>query len=390
MIELHKEKIRAALPARREPYWTRVQRGQYLGFRKIDGSTGTWIARHRDDDGKQNYKSLGFDSDAFGFDQAKQSAEIWFKLQEAGINTDEVVTVADACRRYVQHLIQCKRPAAAHDASKRFERTVYGRPETTTETYRPQKGIPSNPLGKRPMEKLRKAHIVEWRESLGLNAANTNRIVTALKAALNLAVTERNCPVAQLQEWGEVVALDYEAKPRPFLDLEQRRAWIGAATGALRDLIEGACLTGARPGELVSARVSQWDRRTQSMTWKGKTGTRVVPVADGAAQLLDRLSKSKLPAAYLFTRDDGKPWNHSDWDQLVKEAAKAAGFADDLAADVVLYCARHAWITEALTSGLSTLDVSKLTGTSINMIEQTYGHLVVNSARERLRKVAMI
>jgi hypothetical protein len=36
------------------------------------------------------------------------------------------------------------------------------------------------------------------------------------------------------------------------------------------------------------------------------------------------LTKDKLPSAWLFTRDDGKPWAHSDWDKLVRAAAAKA------------------------------------------------------------------
>jgi integrase len=388
MVHIHKSGVRDRLKARKEPYWTRIQRGQYIGFRKLDDGSGTWIARRRTDEGGHEYKSLGYESPTLDFDAAKAAAEQWFKHREADIKDDEVVTVADACRRYVQDLISAGRTQTAHDAHKRFERTVYGR-LATTDTYRPQKALPANPLAKRKLVKLRTAHLKEWREGLDQAAGTSNRNVTALKAALNLAVSERNCPASQAQEWAELEQLDHEAKQRPFLDKHQRRAWLDAAAeGAVRDLIEGACLTGARPGELVNARVKQYDRRTQSMTWKGKTGTRTVPVSDEAAVLLNRLSKSKLPTAYLFTRDGGQKWGPSDWDEKVKQAARDAQI--DVAEDVVLYCGRHAWITEALLSGMTTLDVSKLTGTSISQIEATYGHLVVTSARERLAKVEML
>jgi hypothetical protein len=39
--------------------------------------------------------------------------------------------------------------------------------------------------------------------------------------------------------------------------------------------------------------------------------------------------------------------------------------------------------------GLSTLEVSKMVGTSLTMIEKHYGHLVTETARERLAKVCV-
>jgi integrase len=98
------------------------------------------------------------------------------------------------------------------------------------------------------------------------------------------------------------------------------------------------------------------------------------------------LCKDKLPEAPLVARDDGAPWRRWDWDELVRAAARAA----KLPPGVVLYTLRHSWITEALRSGMSTLDVARLTGTSLQMIQDHYGHLVADSARERLAAVMML
>jgi len=122
------------------------------------------------------------------------------------------------------------------------------------------------------------------------------------------------------------------------------------------------------------------------MTFTGKTGSRTVPLSPDAVALFKRLAKDKLPAARLLIRDDGKPWAHSDWDELVRDAAKAAS----VPAGTCLYVLRHSFVTEALINGLSTLDVARLVGTSVMMIEKHYGHLVASAARERLAKVAML
>jgi integrase len=168
--------------------------------------------------------------------------------------------------------------------------------------------------------------------------------------------------------------------------LHQRRALLERLQGGLRDLVEAVMLTGARAGELTSATRAQFDARTMTMTFIGKTGTRTVPLSDAAAALFVRLSKSKLPAARLFTRDDGRSWAHSDWDQLIREAATIAKLPDGCC----LYTLRHSFITEAISQGMTTLDVARLCGTSVLMIEKHYGHLVADAARDRLSRVAML
>ena len=90
---------RDRLPIRPEPYFARVGKGRYLGYRK---GPGTWIARFRDSEGKQHYKSLGIaddvievsdpeemsfavlrDRDVLTFDQAQVIAGDWFQQMAA-------------------------------------------------------------------------------------------------------------------------------------------------------------------------------------------------------------------------------------------------------------------------------------------------------------------
>ena len=107
------------------------------------------------------------------------------------------------------------------------------------------------------------------------------------------------------------------------------------------------------------------------MTFIGKTGPRSVPLSPAAVAVFERCAKGKLPNAPLFPADDGKPWPHSGWDGPLKVVIKAA----KLPAATVLYSLRHAAITEMLRAGMSTLDVARLTGTSLAMLEKHYGHL---------------
>lgn len=163
-----------------------------------------------------------------------------------------------------------------------------------------------------------------------------------------------------------------------------------AAIGAVRDLIEGAALTGARAGELINATVSQFDARTQTMVFSGKTGDRRVPLSPAAVALFKRLAGARSSESRLFVRDDGMPWKHSDWDGLVRDAAKAAGLPAQPGRGTCLYTLRHSFITEALMAGLSTLEVARLVGTSVLMIEKHYGHLAGQAARRRLATVAIL
>lgn len=369
--DIHLAHVRSRLIPRREPYWgPPIEQGKHIGVRKLANGTCTWIARRYDDDqSAYRYKSLGQLSKAFNYNQAKRSADSWFADADLGV-LDKTPTVEDACKDYVADLEAEGRIDAAHDSKMRFKRTVY-----------------SHDIAKIPLDKLRTTKLKTWKNGLGGAKSSQNRNLTSLKAALNHAVAHHLVNPSVSQQWKAVKAHKGAFNRRElYLDLKQRRALLKAAKGAVRDLIEAAMLTGARPGELVRAKRSQFDHRTSSMKFTGKTGSRTVPLSVSALDVFKRLSKGKLPTAFLLTRDDGQPWGHSDWDQLVRDAAEKA----ELPKGVVLYTLRHSWITEALRSGMPTLDVARLTGTSLPMIEAHYGHLVVDAARERLASFKML
>jgi integrase len=369
-LEIHKVRVRTALKPRREPYWAApLERGKFIGLRKIDEQRATWIARLRDDAGQQHYRSLGYLSEPFDFDAAKAAALEWFKGFDAGV-TDAPPTLKTVCEEYVTDRRRVRGEACAHDAEKRFERTVYG-----------------TGVGATLVEKLRTPNYRRWFDGLDLGKASANRTLTALKAALNLAVSNRRVSADRAIEWESVAAHKAASQRRTlYLDLKQRRALLNASQGAFRDLLEAAMTTGARAGELVNATRSQFDARTSSMTFTGKTGSRTVPLSPAALALFKRLAKGKLPKARLLVRDDGRPWAHSDWDELVKDAAKAA----KLPAGTVLYTLRHSFITQALQDGLTILDVARLVGTSVVMIDRHYGHLAAKSAGEKLAAVELV
>jgi integrase len=371
--EIHKARVRQSLAPRiEEPYWGfPLARGRSLGYRKIATDRASWAARMRPEGRgkKYEYQALGPETREFDYEKAKEAALVWFQGRDAGV-TDNGFTVEAACRAYVTDRRREKGEACAHDAEKRFERTVYG-----------------SPFGAIPLAKIRTPRIKEWREGLGLSKGASNRTRTALFAALNLAVENSQVHPSVAVEWQRVKPYANATQRRTlFLDIKQRRRLLDAAEGALHNLMEAAALTGARAGELVGATRGQFDARLKTLALKGKVGARIIPLSPAAFRLFRRLGKGKLPGAPLLSRDDGKPWAHSDWDELVR----AAGQKAKLPKGVCLYTLRHSFITQAITDGMTTLDVARLCGTSVGMIEKHYGHLVADAARKRLAAVTML
>jgi hypothetical protein len=383
-FSIHKRNVRDGLEPRREPYWaTQLRAGRFVGFRKIDAQRGSWIARARDEDtGKQRYQALGELTDAFDYDAAVKAARVWFDSLDAGVVHKGEFTVANACREYVEDRRREKGDKTAADAEWRFKHSVY-----------------ETPFGQTDLTKLRTPAVKQWRASLLMTKAGANRMMTSLRAALNLAIEHNRAAASAAQAWRAVKQYPKaDGRREIFLDLAQRRALLAAADASVRELIEAALLTGARPGELVSAPRSAYDdARTKALKLTGKTGPRDVPLTGAALTLFERLAKSKLPNALLLTRLDGQPWTRMEWSRQIRAAAEAAVVKDDkgneatLPAGVCLYSCRHTYISQAILDGLTTLEVARLTGTSLLMIQRNYGHLVHQDAmRERLSKVQML
>ena len=369
---------RDKLAPRREPYWHKLQKGGYLGYRKT-GDSGFWIARWRNEEGKERYNALKLlpTEPVREFDDAQQMARAWFDTQQAGVTGHW--TVKSAAKHYVDSLRLGKGDSAANDAGGRINRCIL-----------------THKIARRPLDRLRTAEIEEWRNGLvpaRKDAETTrkakdsaNRNLTTLKALLNKAW--RSGRVMSNDPWKKVEAFGNTRNARTvFLNSVQRKRLLENCEGTFKDLIEGALLTGARYGELRSLLTGDYDKERRILSIRdGKTGPREVPVSDAAAVFFKRLKARKLPAAFLFTRDDGKAWVHSDQDELMRDAAKKA----KLPAGAVFYTLRHTHIASALSGGVGIHQVAKLCGTSVRMIELHYDKFLHSNVQENLNKVAFI
>ncbi len=193
-------------------------------------------------------------------------------------------------------------------------------------------------------------------------------------------------------KFGDVNARNH----RRYVSVEERRSLLKAAesvgSGAIMNLLQGLMLLGARPIGLARTLVSDYDKADGTLTLISFKGTsseariRAVPLrALGAEALIKRLCRGKLPAAPIFTRDDGAAWGHSDWDHLVRAARAAADIKPMTACDL-----RHNFITEALTGGVDPMTISKIVGTSLQMIDVTYGKLIEAHATRAFKNVRLV
>jgi hypothetical protein len=220
MAMLTSKSARARLAARREPYWMQIGRGSYLGFR---AGADTWIVRHRDRDGQQQYRALGKVED---FNDAKERADRWLsQIANGAHRAPSRGTVRDALASYVRNLRSVGRRATAWDAGQRFRLTV-GR---------------TSEFGRMRLEDVRREDVEQWRDGLrrGRLPRSVNRQVRAVVAALNFAVSKRG-HVGTREAWElEHLVDDGEENVAVFLTPEQRAHLIAHSSKPLAALLTG-------------------------------------------------------------------------------------------------------------------------------------------------------
>jgi len=367
---------RAKLAVHREPYWSRVSTGVYIGFRKLEEGEGTWIGRYQDRMGTKAYKSFGSLAGDKQYDDAVKLVTTWAQSLEQGV-TNKTTTVKQACETYVEDRRTRKSKENAKDAEGRFKRLVY-----------------NAKIGAVPLDKLTPTMVKQWlnaqlddedEETLRRSKDSANRNLAALKAALNMALKDRL--VATDAGWRTVTPFRGVSRRRTeFLTLKQRKALLEACPEDLQLLVKAMLLTGARPGELAKVTVKDYDKAQGTIALTGKTGHRVCTLSSEARKLFRAASKNKLPAALLLPRADGKAWDRHWWKKLFTEAVKTA----KLPQSVVLYVIRHTAISEMIAGGMDSFLVARLAGTSTAMIDRHYGHLRHDRTRQALDTVKLL
>ena len=381
-MDLGTVKNREKLKPQREPYWQRLATGQFLGFRPSSvGTGGTWIARHYDPETrKKPIQSLG----DFGhlppsdrFSAASKVAREWFDHLSGG-GSQATITVRDACERYA---------AENPEAAGRFQQFVY-----------------ADAIAKVSVSKLTKEQVRSWRKRLEAtpafvarnkgepitrprSPATVNRDMVPLRAALNLALDHGDALNDQAWRVGLRPNKKADGRRNLYLDRDQRRALLAKLPDDAAAFARGLCLLPLRPGALAALRVSDFDSRRNELAIdhdKAGDGRKILLPVETAAMLQEQ-AKSKLPAAPLFARWDGKPWQSYMWKGPIREAAQAA----ELPAGVVAYTLRHSTITDLVQGGLDLLTIAQVSGTSVAMIEKHYGHLQRKRAAAALAGLAL-
>jgi integrase len=417
--DISSKNARKALTIQREPYWFAIGAGQHLGYRKTDKAKGSWIVRYYDKEYGRRFESLGVADDSvtgmgsneLTFQQAINAARAEIanmkRADTAGVERVTSYTVAQALDDYV--------------AEKEREK---------------RKPLPLTALGKIQLDKLTHGKVKAWRDALAESAprqrtgfvmekvivktlvrgeykdrlkeratstlkpqafravdandpdalrrrqATANRILTVLKAALNLAHEERK--VSSKAAWEAVKPFRKVDVPKiRFMEDAEVTALVKACDPDFQLLVKGALVTGCRYGELTAMTVKDFDEAKATVyVAKSKNGeSRYIDLNDEGVAFFAELTAKRGNPETIFQKANGTAWNKSEQKRPMDAACEASKVEG-----VTFHILRHTYASHAVMNGMPIAVLSQHLGHKDTRItERHYAHLSESYRRTMVR-----
>jgi integrase len=242
----------------------------------------------------------------------------------------------------------------------------------------------STALGDEPLEQLGPAAIARWRASMPpptrWQATQALKQVSAWAARWGIASVDPLAAVANPRPW--------RAEVRPLQDWRQVERIAEQLPESLRllPLLGAGC--GLRPGELLGLDWSSIDLAGRTLhvrasvhdgelrtTLKTRRSLRSVPLRRRVVEALER-SSGKRERSLVFATARGGPL---DLRNLRSRAWRPALVAAGLEHPHRIYDLRHTYATWSLRAGVGIYQLARRMGTSVAMIDATYGHLAADA-----------
>lgn len=383
---------RRSLVARDKIYWRLIEAGFHMGYRKgIRG--GRWQARIYVD-GRYIEKSLGQaddDADAGGtavlsWSQALAAGRLWREEALRRHLGDEPIkakyTVAEAIEDYVLDYVQ-RGGKAEMDLRRACRRHI----------------LPA--LGKIEVSKLSRKRIRDWHHGLASAApvdrsgtpvegehdprarkASANRLLTNLRAALNL--TFRENIVSSDAAWRQVQRFEKVDKAKiSYLSADEQRRLVNASEPEFRQLVQAALFSGCRYGELCRLVVGDVDLTSRTMHIQvSKSGqARHVTLTDEATHFFAGLVAGKKAGQLVLTKN-GRAWSRSDQSRPMADACGRAG----LDPRPRFHDLRHTHASALAMAGVPlTVIAAQLGHLDTKTTEKHYAHLAPSYVSDTIR-----
>jgi integrase len=391
---------RSRLPVRHKPFFRLIEPGLHLGYRKLTSGPGTWLARRYTGEGRYILENLRSADGAFvladDFEDADGDKVLSFAQAQRAVRGPRSArgggyTVANAADDYLRFLESDGRsPHAVRDTRYRIEAFV--RPHlggvklanlTTDQLRRWRDDIANAPprLRTRDGEKQKHREVVS-EEAKRARRATTNRVWTALRAALNHAFNEGKADSDSA--WRKVKPFRRVDTARVrYLSVAECKRLINACDPDFRPLVQAALTTGARFSELARLTVADWNADSGSVHIRaGKTskGRQVTLTAEGQG-LFAQWCAGRTGGHLIFTKA-GQPWQKSMQIRPMRMACERAKIVPAISFHVL----RHSHGSALAMRGVPMSVIAEQLGQSgTRMTEKHYAHLGPSYIAETIR-----
>jgi integrase len=403
--KLDTRSARAKCEIRREPHWAKLSPGRFIGYRRTSGGIGTWIARFRDDDGRQHYEALGAADDAveadgrsiLTFNQAQERARASFERMTRELAGHDALlsgpyTLETAIREYLTHRKRHGSKGVVDDERAATARILpaLGRIEVAKLTAKQivdwHHGLAESPRRIRTA-KLRTQATRDFdrddAEEVRKRRSTANRILTVLKAALNHAFAEGRA--TSDTAWRRAKPFKgVDAARIRYLTTDEARRLCNACEPDFRALVQGALSTGARYGELIRLHVADFNGEAGTITIRAsKSGKpRHVALADEGVALFRALTVGKDGDGLIFIRAEGKAWGKSHQARPIAESSARAGIRPAASFHIL----RHTYGSALAMRGVPMAVIQKQLGhADTRMTERHYAHVSPNFVANTIR-----
>jgi integrase len=406
---LDSKEARKKLKPSGKPYWRLLDEGVHFGYRKGQ-SGGKWVVRlykgnqqyvvetiGNADDGASDADGVSILSFAQGQARARDVAE----LRRKGIATtpaataDTVYRVRNCIDDYLDWMSHSRK--SARDARYRANRIILPTLgelaciDLSTELIQKWLRHEAKSAARIRSKKGKEGEVVKQRtkaiptdpEAQRKRRASSNRTLTILKAALNRAWREGK--ITSDSPWRRVEPFEEADAARVrYLTIAEAQRLINASAPDFRLLVRAALATGARYGELVGLRVSDFNPDSGTVhirTSKSGKGRHIV-LADEGAALFSAQAAGRPATAPLLPKEDGGEWKSAHQARPMKAACKGARIEPE----ANFHALRHTYASHSIMNGAPLLVVAKNLGhTDTRMVEKHYGHLAPSYIADAIR-----
>jgi integrase len=373
--------------------------GATLLYRRRSQKNGTWVLKAAAGDGRERSywtKRIGEADDYAEADGEKVLTfyQVQDKAKELARGGGDSEAASNGA------------PATVDRALTDYENDLKARSAKVYNARMPRAHLTALLLAK-PVMLLTAKELADWRNGLigTIKPASINRMVNALRAALNLAAGydkriqnrgEWQVGLKGLPENGD------EGARNVFLPDTTVHAFVRAAyardaqLGLLTDVL---AVTGARPSQAIRLRIDDLhDHATQpkvTMPKSAKGGglnraerrfeRYSVPITPVLAAKLKAAASDRAPEEPLLIQADGQPWSSDpsrDYSRTIREIVESLGEDPDR---VTIYALRHSSIVRRLLKNVPIRLVASLHNTSVGEIESNYSRFITEHADEPAR-----